>query len=85
MKKKLYRSRDDILLAGVMGGLAEYFEHDSTLWRLGFIIFLIITGIMPGVLLYVVAWLIIPQKPTFEYADITYTAHDETKEDIGNA
>lgn len=61
--KKLYRSRTDAFLAGVCGGLAEYFDHDSTLWRLGFAVFLVITGLFPGVVLYIIAWIVMPLHP----------------------
>ncbi|MEX0912968.1 MAG: PspC domain-containing protein [Candidatus Paceibacterota bacterium] len=60
--KKLYRSNNK-LVAGVCAGLAEYFDHDPTLWRLGFVLFLVLTGLMPGLLLYILAWVIIPQAP----------------------
>ncbi len=61
--KALYRSRTNKLLAGVLSGAAEYFEHDPLLWRLGFVIFLVLTGLMPGVLIYLIAWIMIPEEP----------------------
>lgn len=66
-QKRLYRSREHVLVAGVLAGVAEYFAHDPTLWRLGFIIFLIATGLMPGILIYLAAWILVPQAPSFEY------------------
>ena len=66
MQKKLYRSRENKLVAGVLSGFAEYFDQDATFWRLGFIIVLILTGLMPGVLIYLVAWVIIPERPMVE-------------------
>ncbi len=71
MEKKLYRSAKDVILAGVLSGFAEYFNHDATLWRFGFIVFLILTGFMPGVLIYIVAWFIIPQNPLLGFKDVT--------------
>lgn len=65
--KKLYRSRQDAFLAGVCGGLAEYFDHDSTLWRLGFAVFLVLTGLFPGVVLYIVAWIVMPLHPAASF------------------
>ena len=74
MKKKLYRSRENTLVAGVLAGFAEYFEQDPTFWRLGFVLFLILTGFMPGVLMYIVAWVIIPEQPLVEpVAQADYT------------
>jgi len=63
MSKRLYRSRDNVFIAGVCAGLAEYFDHDPTLWRLGFVLFLLLTGLMPGVLLYIIAVIVIPKAP----------------------
>ena len=58
--KKLYRSRDDKLLAGVCGGLADYFNMDSNLIRILWIILILFKG--AGVLVYLIAWLIIPEE-----------------------
>jgi phage shock protein C len=73
MEKKLYRSAKDVMLAGVLSGFAEYFKHDAILWRFGFIVFLILTGFMPGVLIYALAWILIPKNPLFAYKDVTNT------------
>ncbi|MFW5981749.1 MAG: PspC domain-containing protein [Halanaerobiaceae bacterium] len=60
--KKIYRSRKDKIIGGVCGGLAEYFDIDSTLVRLVFILlFLSPNGI--GILFYIIPWIIIPEKP----------------------
>lgn len=58
--KRLYRSMDNRLLAGVCSGLGEYFEIDPVIIRIIWII-LIIGGY--GILLYLLFWLIIPRKP----------------------
>ena len=58
--KKLYRSETNKMIAGVCGGIAEYFDIDATLVRLGFAVFSIIGG--SGILLYLAAAIIIPQK-----------------------
>ncbi|MCT4564248.1 MAG: PspC domain-containing protein [Maledivibacter sp.] len=60
-KKKLYRSEIDSKIAGVCGGIAEYFDIDPTLVRLGWILFVLLGG--SGILGYIIAWLIIPQRP----------------------
>jgi phage shock protein C len=72
--KKLCRSRKNVLLAGVCAGLAEYFDHDPTLWRLGFALFLVLTGFMPGVLLYIIAWIVMPVASEVTFEDITSKA-----------
>ncbi len=60
--KRLHRSNNK-LVAGVCAGIAEYFDHDPTLWRLGFVFFLLITGVMPGLLMYLLAWIVMPKAP----------------------
>lgn len=60
--KKLYRSKTDRKLAGVCGGLANYFNIDSTLIRVGFVL-LALPGGLPGVLPYLILWIVIPEEP----------------------
>ncbi|MCF8002384.1 MAG: PspC domain-containing protein [Halanaerobiales bacterium] len=60
MSKKLHRSRKDRVIGGVCGGIAEYFDIDSTLVRLAFLLVLIARG--AGLLAYLVAWIIIPER-----------------------
>ncbi|MBU0980548.1 MAG: PspC domain-containing protein [Nanoarchaeota archaeon] len=59
-QKKLYRSRKR-MIAGVCGGLGEYFNTDPTLVRLLWVLGTLITG-GAGVLGYILAWIIIPEK-----------------------
>ena len=59
--KKLYRSRKDSKIAGVCGGIAEYFNIDSTIIRLLAVITIFFGG--SGVISYLIAWLIIPLEP----------------------
>ena len=61
MKKKLYRSKKDHMIAGVCGGIAEYFDVDSTLIRLLTALFVLLGG--AGVAVYIIAWIIIPKNP----------------------
>ena len=60
--RKLYRSRRDRKIAGICGGIAEYFEMDSTLVRLTAIFLCFVTGIAPLVLIYIIGWFIIPER-----------------------
>ncbi len=60
MDKKLYRSRKNVVIGGVCGGMGEYFDIDPVLVRIIWLI-AIFSGI--GVLAYLVCWVIIPQKP----------------------
>lgn len=63
--KKLYLSDTDKKIGGVCGGLAEYFEKDSTLFRILFIL-LVIVSFGFGILAYLGMWLVIPKKPVAE-------------------
>ncbi|MCK8824078.1 PspC domain-containing protein [Fuchsiella alkaliacetigena] len=58
--KKLRRSRDDKKIAGICGGLAEYFGIDSTIVRLFWGLMVISLG--TGVLVYILAWIIMPKE-----------------------
>jgi phage shock protein PspC (stress-responsive transcriptional regulator) len=64
--KKLYRSRNDRMIAGVCGGLGEYFSIDPTLFRLVFVIAAVFGG--SGILAYLLFMIIVPQEP-MEVAD----------------
>lgn len=68
-KKKLVRNKDKAVLAGVISGLAEYFNQDPVLLRIGAILLLILTGLFPGALFYVAAWVLMPEKKdsNFDY------------------
>ena len=59
--KKLYLSNTDKKLSGVCGGIAEYFEIDSTLVRLGWVILSFFPP-FPGIIAYIIAAIIIPKK-----------------------
>lgn len=71
--KKLYRSRKNKKVGGVCGGIAEYFDLDPTLVRLGAVILIFIWG--AGLLAYVVAWAIIPERPS--HIDVDYEVNSE--------
>ncbi len=63
MNERLYRSRDDRVIAGVCGGLAARFDADPSLVRLAFAIVWLFTGIFPLTVLYVLAVIIVPEEP----------------------
>ncbi|MBQ6847490.1 MAG: PspC domain-containing protein [Clostridia bacterium] len=60
MEKRLYKSRTDKKLDGVCGGIAEYFNIDSTLIRLAWILFVCLGG--SGILAYIIAAIVMPVK-----------------------
>ena len=59
--KRLYRSRDDRMIGGVCGGLAEYLNVDPTLIRLLLVLLAFAGG--PGIVAYLILWIIVPQEP----------------------
>ena len=59
--RKLYRSRTNRMLAGVSGGLAEYFNVDVTLIRVLFIVLTVLGG--AGPLIYLAMWILVPSQP----------------------
>ena len=63
--RRLHRSVVDSKIAGVCGGLGEYFDTDSTIVRLVWALVTIFTGIVPGILVYLAAWLIMPLGPAY--------------------
>ena len=85
MNKKLYRSRQDQIIGGVCGGIAEYFGIDATLVRLAFVLFALIEG--AGVIAYIIAWIIVPERPREDdrrykedVYDVDYKQEDEEGE-----
>lgn len=60
--KRLYLSEGDKKIAGICGGIGEEFDVDSTIVRLLVIFIALITGILPVVITYIIAWIIIPKE-----------------------
>lgn len=60
-RRPVRRSRDDRMIAGVVGGLAEYFGMDSTLARVLFVVLSLISAAFPGAIVYLILWLVIPE------------------------
>lgn len=67
--KRLYRSRTDRMFAGIFGGLGERFRVDPVLLRLSWILITIFTGFIPGIIAYIFAIFVIPEKPREKRAD----------------
>ncbi len=64
MKKRLERDEEKAVISGVLAGMANYFEQDPVLFRIAAIAFLILTGFFPGILIYILAWIIMPRRNT---------------------
>jgi phage shock protein C len=60
--KTLYRSSSDVALGGVCSGIAEAFKVDVVFVRLAWLGITLATGVLPGVVTYMVAWMIVPQR-----------------------
>ena len=58
--KRLMRSSTESKIAGVCGGLAEYFGVDPGIMRIAMTLITIASGFVPGILFYIVAWVILP-------------------------
>lgn len=60
MTKRLYRSKKWKMIGGVCGGLAEYFDLDVSLVRLIFVAICLISAILPMIIFYIIALIVIP-------------------------
>ncbi len=62
MAKKLYRSSKQRMIAGICGGLAEYFDVDVNIMRLLFVAISLLSVLFPMVIFYIIAWIIVPEE-----------------------
>jgi len=84
MSKKLYRSKNDRMIAGVCGGLADYFNVDSSLVRLAVLFIFLFQGI--GLIAYIIAWLVMSEEPVkneYRMPD-DYYIEDQKKQESKN-
>ncbi|GAA5262762.1 PspC domain-containing protein [Methanocalculus sp. MC3] len=68
-EKRLTRSKTNRLLAGVCGGIAEYYGWDPSLVRIGWIVLSFIPA-FPGIILYILALIIIPEEDGEKKSDL---------------
>ena len=61
--KRLYRSRADRQLTGVLGGVSEYLGLDPSFMRIVYVIVTILTGFVPGIFLYLIMAFVVPVEP----------------------
>ena len=61
--KRLYKSRKNKVIAGVFGGIGEYFDIDPVVLRLPWILLVIFTGLIPGIFAYLIAIFVVPARP----------------------
>ncbi len=60
--RKLTKSSHDRVLAGVCGGLAEYFDVDPTLVRIGYVLLSLVSAAFPGLLVYIILAIVMPEN-----------------------
>lgn len=60
--KRLTRPRDERMLAGVCAGVARYLNIDPTLVRIGTVVLALVTAVVPFVVGYVIAWVLMPES-----------------------
>jgi phage shock protein C len=76
--KRLFRSRKERMIAGVCGGIGEYFGIDPTIVRLLFVLGILMGG--PGLLAYLILMIVVPEEPL----DVESSSPDTTEGDITN-
>jgi phage shock protein C len=59
---RLSRSTSDRMLAGVCAGIAEHFGWDPTIVRVGFVLLSVISAAFPGLLVYIIMWIVMPER-----------------------
>jgi phage shock protein C len=59
----LMRVRQGKLIAGVCGGIAKWLGWDPTLVRLGYVVLTVLSVGFPGILMYILLWILMPQEP----------------------
>lgn len=65
--KKLHRSNNHRMIAGVMGGVAEYLGWSPMVTRLLFFLVSSLSAAVPGILIYVVLWIVMPNATQASY------------------
>jgi len=60
--RPLQRSRQDRMIAGVLAGLAGWLSWDVTALRIAFVIISLLSSVFPGILVYVVLWILMPEE-----------------------
>lgn len=62
MQKKLMRSREHRVVSGVLGGFGTYLDIDPVILRVLFVLFVLVTGVFPGVIAYIIAAYLMPEE-----------------------
>lgn len=78
--KRLYRTPKDRILGGVCGGIGKYFDIDPVIIRLIWALFTFAVGF--ALILYIIAWIIIPKEPFIFKVDEKVEAKVEEEEEV---
>jgi phage shock protein PspC (stress-responsive transcriptional regulator) len=84
-QKNLYRSKSDSVIAGVCGGLGEYFNTDPIIFRILFVLAILFGG--GGVLVYIILWIAVPEEKTTifnSYKTSNMESNNTKNEDFNN-
>ncbi len=65
-ERRLRRSSDKKMIAGVIGGLAEYFDRDPAILRILYVFISIFSAAFPGIFVYLILWVIVPLRKAGE-------------------
>lgn len=63
-----YRSRDERMLGGVLGGMAKSLGWSPTRVRVAYVLLSILSAAFPGIAVYIVLWIVIPEEPAVRHA-----------------
>ena len=63
MARSLTRSKTDRVLGGVCGGIARTYGWDPSIVRIGYVLISILSAAFPGILFYVILWVLVPEEP----------------------
>lgn len=61
MEKRLTRSNTDKVFGGLFGGLGEYLNTDPVIFRAGYLMITIFSGVLPGIIAYILALIVVPK------------------------
>lgn len=67
--KHLYRSKENKVLFGILGGIGEYYDIDPALIRLAFVFLTLFAGVFPGIIAYFIGIFIVPKRRHEEKKD----------------
>lgn len=74
-KRPIRRSRDERMLGGVLGGLADWLDWDPSVARVAWILLTVFTGFALGAIAYAILWVFVPLEEPRAVPDVSHTAH----------